>query len=94
MQVVLTIIEIINHPDFTLGTRGSAKAGPYGGSDIAVYKVVHSKLKAKMKTGKLWPASLPKLESSYLDKRGIWAGWTVPEPLGRFLSEVSFNKEV
>ena len=93
-EVVLTIIEIINHPDFTLGMRGSAKEGPYGGSDIAVYTVIDSELKAKKKKRKLWPACLPKLESSYLDKRGIWAGWDVPEPLGRFLSEVSFNKEV
>ena len=91
-EIFLEITEIINHPDFTIGSRGGYKKGPYGGSDIAVYKVRDNLLKTSMEKRKLWPACLPKSESSYPDKKGVWVGWDVPEPLQRFLRKQSFQK--
>ena len=78
-QVTLPVSQIVNHPDFKIGVNGGSKEGPYSGSDLAIYKVhLNSVLKAKMERQRLWPACLPKPESSYTGTRGLFAGWDAP----------------
>jgi len=84
-EIVLTITEIINHPNYEPDTiRDGVKLdskGPYAGSDIAVYRVDDEPLKTKMARKVLWPACLPK--EKYTTQRGIFAGWLDPEPYYR-----------
>ena len=92
-EVVLEILEIVNHEDYDPGKPGEERKGPYNGSDIAVYKVNAEKLKLKKK--ELYPACLPKspdLVSLEQGKStGIFAGWIDPEPIYRILEEESFQ---
>ena len=47
-EVVLEILDIVNHEDFDPGQPGEQK-GPYNGRDIAIYKVDASNLNLKRK---------------------------------------------
>ena len=78
-EVVLKLRDVISHPQFKIGQANGPKEGPYSGFDLAVYKVHDSELKAQMERRKLWPACLPRQESSYEDQRGLWAGWDGPD---------------
>ena len=90
-EVALSVTEVINHPQFDIGLADGPKEGPYGGFDIAVYKVRDSVLKAKMERRKLWPACLPKPESSYANRRGLWVGWDLPDRRNRTQNIASYT---
>ena len=62
-EVVLDIVEIINHPDY------SPEKGPLHGGDIAVYKVNETQMTGKLERKKLYPACLPR--STYEYKNSI-----------------------
>eukprot|EP00090_Calanus_glacialis_P006443 TRINITY_DN15014_c0_g1_i2.p1 TRINITY_DN15014_c0_g1~~TRINITY_DN15014_c0_g1_i2.p1 ORF type:complete len:509 (-),score=78.22 TRINITY_DN15014_c0_g1_i2:81-1556(-) len=88
-EVVLEILEIINHKDYSPGKPGKLE-GPYLGSDIAVYRVndtrfFHDNGTSKIEEKKLYPACLPKSKETYSSalKRGIFAAWSDPEPVYR-----------
>jgi len=71
IEIVLDILEIVNHPDYK-PNEGPGVGGPIEGNDIAVYKVNDSLFKmTKLKT---WPACLPKEEYNR-DNLGILVGW-------------------
>ena len=79
--VVLSILEIRNHPNYIPLTESSQAGGPIDGSDISVYIVDDSNFAAQMDPNGTWPACLPKAESAYLPgNRGILVGWNEPVP--------------
>jgi len=75
-EVVLDILEIINHPDYKPNEEPGV-GGPIEGNDISVYKVQDSNF--RMTKGVVWPACLPK-ETYDPEFRGIIAGWQDSEP--------------
>ena len=92
-EVVLEILNIVIHNDYSPGEPNGERKGPYLGNDIAVYKVNDTRFydengKSILRRKELYPACLPK--SSYgPSKRGILAAWNDPEPIYRVFDKTT-----
>ena len=74
-NVLLPIVRVIRHPSFD-----AASNGPASGSDIAVFKVDDSQLRAT-RGSRIFPICLPP-EGRSRSLSGIHSGWSSPPPLG------------
>ena len=81
-NILLPILEILRHPDYTLGSSGQA----YLANDVAVFKVDDRELSTATAQERVYPACLP-LETPGAEE-GVHAGWTNPPPL-EYVQEVA-----